>query len=104
MSRRVTFLPRATETLERLYLEIAAAASPETALRYAGDIYNRCGVLGEFTMIGVARGDLRGGLRVLSFGRRVTIAYEVAARRVLIVPIFLLGQDFEGALGDEGPG
>ena len=98
MSRRVVFSPQATETLERLYVEVAAWASPETALRLIWNIEIRCDVLGDFPMLGRARDDLMDGLRILTLDRRITVAYRITPGRILIARIFYRGEDFEAAL------
>lgn len=101
MRRRVVFSPQATETLERFYVEVAGQGAPETALRFIQDIETRCRVFGEFPMLGLARDDLLDGLRVLTFDRRVTVAYRIMPTHVLIVQFFWRGQDFEAALKGE---
>jgi toxin ParE1/3/4 len=45
------------------------------------------------------RDDIRPGLRVVGFERRVTIAFAVGEAGVTIVRVFYGGQDWEEALG-----
>ncbi len=49
-------------------------------------------------MIGVARDDLRPGLRICGFRRRVTIAFVVTEENVEILGIFYGGRDYETLL------
>jgi toxin ParE1/3/4 len=48
-------------------------------------------------MRGARRDDIRPGLRVFGFRRRVSIAFEVTAEVVTILGIFYGGQNFEAA-------
>ena len=52
-------------------------------------------------MRGAPRDDLRPGLRMLSFRRRVTIAYRIKANVVTILELFYPGQDFEKIVLDD---
>ena len=50
---------------------------------------------------GTARNDVREGLRITGFKRRVTIAFNVTESQVVILRLFYGGQDWETALGDD---
>jgi plasmid stabilization system protein ParE len=52
-------------------------------------------------MIGVARDDLRPGLRIVGFRRRVTIAFAVTEATVEIPGIYYGGRDYETLLSAE---
>lgn len=95
MMHSVIYSPEAEAQLVALYFHIAAAASPEIAARYTGAIVKQCESLKTFPLRGTRRDDIRPGLRVFGFRRRVSIAFEVTADVVTILGIFYGGQDFE---------
>jgi toxin ParE1/3/4 len=47
---------------------------------------------------GVRRDDVRHGLRITNYRKRVVIAFDVVTDRVNIIAIFYGGEDYEGAL------
>jgi toxin ParE1/3/4 len=49
-------------------------------------------------MIGVARHDIRPGLRILPLWRKVIVAYELPPGRVDILRVFSGGRDYEAVL------
>jgi toxin ParE1/3/4 len=57
--------------------------------------------LDTFPQRGRLRDDIRPGIRILGFERRVVIAYAIAENLVVIHGIFYGGQDFEETLRDE---
>jgi plasmid stabilization system protein ParE len=94
----VIYAPEAEAQLVALFFHIAAAASPEIAARYTDAIEKQCESLKTFPMRGTRRDDIRPGLRVFGFRRRVSIAFEVTDDLVTILGIFYGGQNFEAAL------
>jgi toxin ParE1/3/4 len=103
MSYTVVFAPEADDQLEELYVYIAAQATPATAERYTSAIVATCESLGTFPHRGVAREDIRPGLRITNHKGRTVIAFAVddAAQLVSIVGVFYGGQDYTTALGTE---
>ena len=103
MPYRVVFAPEASDQLEELFLYIAEESSPEIAQRYTDAIIATCDGLALFPHRGVARDDIRPGLRLTHHKGRTVIAYAVndAAQTVSIVGVFYGGQDHEGALSDD---
>ena len=93
----VVFAPEAEAQLVALYFHIAAAASPEVAANFTEAIVKQCESLKTFPVRGTRRDDIRPGLRITGFRRRVTIAFEVTSGVVTILGIFYGGQDFESA-------
>jgi plasmid stabilization system protein ParE len=91
----VIYAPEAEAQLVALFLHIAEAASPEIAARYTDAIVEQCESLKTFPMRGARRDDIRPGLRVFGFRRRVSIAFEVTGEVVTILGIFYGGQNFE---------
>ena len=101
MTHRVLFSPEAEAQLDALYRYIANAASPTVAKGYTGAIVEHCGRLEIFPDRGSPRDYLRPGMRTISFRRRVTIAYAVAADEVAIIGIFYGGQDIDTILSGD---
>ncbi len=93
----VIYAPEAEAQLVALFFHIAAAASPEIAARYTDAIVEQCESLTTFPMRGARRDDIRPGLRVFGFRRRVSIVFEVTGETVTILGIFYAGQNFEAA-------
>jgi plasmid stabilization system protein ParE len=91
----VVYAPEAEAQLLTLFFQIAAAASPKIAARYTDAIAKQCESLNSFPLRGARRDDIRPGLRVFGFRRRVSIAFEVTGDEVTILGIFYGGQDFE---------
>ena len=100
MSYRVVFAPEASDQLEALFLYIAERSSPTIAERYANAVVATCEGLALFPLRGVARGDIRPGLRLTHHKGRTVIAYAVDenAQTVSVIGVFYGGQDHEGAL------
>lgn len=61
-----------------------------------------CESLGMLPERGHRRDDLRPGLRVVGFKRRVTIAFEIAGQLVTILGIFYGGADYERRFKERG--
>ena len=98
MSYAVVFTPEAEAQLIELYGYIAAESSPEISARYTDGIVTYCESLSTFPNRGNRRDDIRPGLRVTSYRKRVAIAFNVDDDRVNIIGVFYGGQDYEGAL------
>ena len=94
---RVVYAPEAEAQLVTLFFQIAAAATPEIAARYTEAIVDQCESLRTFPMRGAQRDDIRPGLRIFGFRRRVSIAFEVTDDVVTILGIFYGGQNLEAA-------
>jgi toxin ParE1/3/4 len=94
--RLVEFSPEARDDLLALYDWIAAAAHPDTALSYVERIEACCRGFGVASERGHRRDDIRPGLRIVGFERRVTIAFTAEETRVVILRIFYGGRNWEG--------
>ncbi len=101
MSYTVVFTPEAEAQLVELYGYIAAEASAEIAARFTDGIVTYCESLSTFPARGNRRDDIRPGLRIISYRKRVAIAFHVDEDRVNIIGIFYGGQDYEAALLEE---
>jgi toxin ParE1/3/4 len=98
--RSVMFSPEARDDIAALYLWIAQAADPHTALRYIERLERFCMKLELAAERGQSRDDLRPGLRIVGFERRLTLAFAVADDTVQILRIFATGRHWEDAFKD----
>ena len=100
MAYSVVFAPEASDQLEALFLYVAEHSSLAIAQRYTDAVVATCEGLALFPLRGVAREDIRPGLRLTHHKGRTVIAYAVDddARTVSIVGVFYGGQDHERAL------
>jgi toxin ParE1/3/4 len=101
MACRIVFTPEARDELNRLYAYIAMAADTDIASRFVDGIIDHIATLKEFPKRGTPRDDLRPGLRTLTWRRRVTIAFMVEERDVVVIGIFYGGRDFESLLKED---
>ena len=101
MRYRVIFTPQAQEQLADLYHYIAEAASPNTAARYTDAIVSYCESLRTFPLRGNKRDDVRPGLRITNYKKRVVIAFTVDAELISIIGIFYGGRDYETILQED---
>lgn len=84
-----------------MYSYIAAAASPDIAVRYTGAIVSYCESLCTFPHRGTMRDGVRHGLRITNYKKRAVIAFDVDAEQVSIISVFYGGQDYETILQDD---
>ncbi len=84
MAHRVVYSPEARQDLLQLYTYIAGHSGPERARMYAARIEAHCMGLADFPERGTRRDDLRLGLRIMGFERRVTIAFHLSSGTVII--------------------
>ncbi len=96
--RTVVFSPEAKDDLVGLYDWIAAAASPEVAMNYLERVEAYCLGFDLAAERGNRRDDVRPGLRVAGFERRITVAFAVDETQITILRLFSKGRDWEGAL------
>ena len=97
MSHRVAFSADARIDIEDLFDFIAKQADPATALGYIERLERWCQVLSSFPNRGTVRDDIRPGLRVIGFERRVAVAFVVGSDTVLIERLLYGGRDLRGA-------
>lgn len=96
--RVVDFAPEALEDLRSLYERIADAAGIGTAIGYIDRLEAFCRGMAVAGERGQLREDIRPGLRIIGFERRVTIAFTVSEMRVTILRLFYAGRNWEGTL------
>lgn len=99
--KEVVYSPEAEAQLVALFEYIAAHASPDIAEHYTDEIVKRCEHLGDMPLAGVARDDIRRGLRTTFFRKRVVIAYAVSAKTITVLSIYYGGQDYETLLRED---
>jgi len=95
---RVVFTPEAEDHLDELHRYIADAAAPDIATGYVDAIITYCEGLAEFPHRGMARDDIRPGLRTTSYKKRTVVAFAVLEEVVAIIGIFHGGRDYEAIL------
>jgi len=96
--RAVVYAPEAERDLADLYEYLADAASPAIAIAFLRRARTWLAGFDIASERGTRRDDLRPGLRVIGFERRVTAAFVVSDERVLILRLFYGGQDWGEAL------
>ena len=99
MKHKIIFQDLALRDLRSLYLFIRDSQnSPLTAIKYISRIKTQCEKLSQFPHRGTRRDDLREGLRIIGFERRVSIAFTVNDDTVRIARIFYGGRDVDALL------
>jgi len=96
--RKVDFLPEAKADLLALYDWVADCASEKVAIGYLARVESFCLRLDIGSHRGTLRSDIRPGLRIVGFERRLAIAFVVTDDAVTILRIFGAGRDWESAL------
>lgn len=97
-ARIVEYALKAQQDAAWIYRTVATASSPNVALGYVARIREFCDRLAYGAERGHRRDDIRPGLRIIGFERRVTVAFVVGAERVVILRIFYGGRDWEDDL------
>ena len=93
--RIVTLSPEANADLMALYNWIASEAHPKTALGYIERIESFCQGMSITSERGTRRDDIRPDLRIVTFERRVTVAFTVDTTSVTILRLFYAGRNWE---------
>ena len=95
MAREAIFAPECADDLRKLYDEIARDAGAERAQSYTGRVIDYCLRLDLFPERGRRRDDLRPGLHITSFRRRIAIAFHITHTTVVIDRILYGGRDID---------
>lgn len=103
MKYHIVFSPEAENQLISLYNYIADVASPDTAIKYVDNIICYCECLHTFPSRGNMRDDVRPGLRITNYKKRIIIAFEVNEKKkeVSIIGLFYGGQNYETILQED---
>ena len=96
--RDIIFAPEASADLLALYEWISAKASPHVAISYIDRLERYCSSFDLASERGHARDDIRPGLRIIGFERRITIAFMVRDQTVTILRLFYGGQNWDDDL------
>ena len=102
MVREVVFAPEARDDLLELYDYITGQAGAVRARAYTERVVSYCLGFATFPERGRRRYDLRPGLRIIGFGRRVTIAFHITGDRITIDRVLDGGRDLTRALRNPG--
>jgi toxin ParE1/3/4 len=78
-------------------------SSPSSAARYVDRIEEFCMKLSLFPERGTRRDEVRPGIRIIGFNRRVAVAFYVRDREVEIARILYGGRDLVRALDEDDP-
>jgi toxin ParE1/3/4 len=93
--RRVIFSPEAENDLVRLSSWIAERAGPAVAAAYVDRLAEYCLGFEVFAERGRRREDIRPGLRIVGFERRIAVAFVVEPAQVKILRLLYGGQQFK---------
>jgi plasmid stabilization system protein ParE len=98
MPYTVALTPEAQGQLFELYRCIVAAASPVVAERYIYTIITYCEWFRIFPQRSNRRDDIREGLHVTIYRKRVVISFDVDAEQTSVIGSFYGGHDYETVL------
>ena len=100
MTKTLVYSGQAQADLDEIF-DFIAADNPRRARSYVEEIRQTCRGLCDAPLIGTARPDLQPDLRIMTFRRRVVIAYRVPADRLEILRVFSGGRDYETIMGSD---
>ncbi|MFI5032774.1 MAG: type II toxin-antitoxin system RelE/ParE family toxin [Reyranellales bacterium] len=95
--RTVVFAPEARRDLLKLGDWIAERAGAGTALNYITRLEAYCQGFEVAAERGHRRDDIRAGLRITGFERRVTVAFTVTETEVTILGLYYGGRNWTAA-------
>ena len=98
----MVFTPEAEDQIGELYRYIAEAATIEVATGYVEAVISYCEGLTQFPLRGLARDDIRPGLRTISYKKRTVVAFAVLDDTVAIIGVFHGGRDYDAILSESG--
>lgn len=101
MKFMLAFSADAENSLADLHEYIARFGSPDIADRFTEGVILQCESMCTFPLRGTPRDDIRPGVRITHYRKRVTIAYTVEDGLVTILDVFYGGQDYEAILRDD---
>lgn len=100
MTKALIYSRQAQADLDEIF-DFIAADNPRRARSYIEEIRQTCQGLRDAPLIGTARSDLQRDLRIMTFHRRVVIAYRVLPEQVEILRVFTGGRDYETIMGSD---
>lgn len=99
MAYRIRLLPEAEDDLAAIYAYIRDNGSPENARGYIRRIQTFIRGFDTFPERGTRRGEIRQGLRIIGFERRVTVAFVVEGDEVIVSNILYAGRQLPDTNG-----
>lgn len=100
MSWSVVFSERAEHQLDEIFRYIEGKSGTQRADSFVSSIVAYCESFETFPERGTSRDDLRPGLRVIGYQRRVTIVFTLAVEEVAILGVYYGGQNYEADLSE----
>lgn len=94
MIYKVHLLPEAEDDLFQLYHYIARQSSDAVAQGYIDRIHAYLNGFSQFPERGTVRDELRKGVRIVGFERRVSIAFKILGDDVAIMRVLYAGRQF----------
>lgn len=101
MAYEVVFSPEARADLIALFDYIAEQSGTGIAIGYIDRIEHYCKGFVTAPERGTRRDDLRPGLRIVGFERRIAIAFHIDRQTATIDRILYGGRDIASALGSD---
>ncbi len=98
MNYRVILTPSARQNLLAIADYISAESSDAIAADFCNALLLECESFSVFPKRGSVRGDVRSGMRVISFRKRVSVAFEVTEDAVNILAFWYAGRNWTSAL------
>ncbi|MDQ6432439.1 type II toxin-antitoxin system RelE/ParE family toxin [Mesorhizobium sp. LHD-90] len=98
--RTVDYSLRANRDFAWIYGTVAEVGGTRIAFNYVQRVRAFCEKLEYGSERGTRRDELRPGLRVVGFERRISVAFMVEPERVVILRVFYGGMDWENEFGD----
>jgi plasmid stabilization system protein ParE len=95
MAFKVSMAAQAEADLDAIYDYIATHASPRRARAYVDRLLTFLSQFDTFPQRGSVRADLRDGLRIVGFERRVSVAFVVETDTVVILRILYAGRSID---------
>jgi len=96
--RQVGYAPEADKDFDWIYDVVALGGGATIALEYVQRLRAFCQRLEHAAERGNRRDDIRTGLRVAGFEKRITVAFSVDENHVLVLQLFYGGKDWEAVL------
>lgn len=97
-SLEVVFAPEADNDLKARYDFLSERAPAERAFAFVEGLRRHLLGFADFPERGTRRDAVRPGLRTVGYRRRVTVAFAVRDREVLVLRVFYAGRDVDAAL------
>jgi toxin ParE1/3/4 len=99
--RSVVLSPEARADLTALYDWVAEGSAPHVAMNYLERVESWLRSFDVASDRGTLRADIRPGLRIAGFERRLTVAFTVEEARVVILRVFRAGRHWEADFNPE---